>query len=68
MLMSEKPPASPATYLDNLWDIYKNDPFSDRSIDFARLVAAYYLGFPLFAPRNSGSLPSLYEWPKSTAG
>ncbi|EFO17377.1 hypothetical protein LOAG_11121 [Loa loa] len=50
--------------LENLWEIFRKDPFSDQSIDFARLVAAYYLGFPLLTPRNPGSLPSLYEWPK----
>ncbi|OZC10617.1 hypothetical protein X798_02366 [Onchocerca flexuosa] len=52
-------------HLENSWKIFRKDPFSDRSMDFARLIAAYYLGFPLLAPINSGSLPSLYEWPKS---
>lgn len=55
-------------YLENLWEIFRKDPFSDRSVDFARLIAAYYLGFPLLAPRSSGSLPSLYEWPKLPSG
>uniref|UniRef100_A0A7I4NJI7 Uncharacterized protein n=1 Tax=Brugia malayi TaxID=6279 RepID=A0A7I4NJI7_BRUMA len=54
-------------HLENLWEVFRNDPFSERSIDFARLTAAYYLGFPLLAPRNPGSLPSLYEWPKSSS-
>lgn len=55
-------------HLENLWETFKKDPFSDQSVDFARLIAAYYLGFPLLAPRNPGSLPSLYEWPKSSSG
>lgn len=55
-------------HLENLWEIFKKDPFSERSVDFARLVAAYYLNFILLAPRNPGSLPSLYEWPKSPSG
>ncbi|VDN04257.1 unnamed protein product [Thelazia callipaeda] len=38
-----------------------------QSVDFARLTAAYYLGFPLFTSKIPGSLPSLYEWPKSVA-
>ncbi|KAK6111589.1 hypothetical protein QQG55_44245 [Brugia pahangi] len=54
-------------HLENLWEVFRNDPFSEKSIDFARLTAAYYLGFPLLAPRNPGSLPSLYEWPKSSS-
>uniref|UniRef100_A0A1I8EF95 Uncharacterized protein n=1 Tax=Wuchereria bancrofti TaxID=6293 RepID=A0A1I8EF95_WUCBA len=54
-------------HLENLWEIFRNDSFSERSIDLARLIAAYYLGFPLLAPRNPGSLPSLYEWPKSSS-
>ncbi|VDK67974.1 unnamed protein product [Litomosoides sigmodontis] len=54
-------------HLENLWEVFRKDPFSDQSVDFARLIAAYYLGFPLLAPRNPGSLPSLYEWPKSSS-
>uniref|UniRef100_A0A915PWI9 Uncharacterized protein n=1 Tax=Setaria digitata TaxID=48799 RepID=A0A915PWI9_9BILA len=50
-----------------MYFISKKDPLLDQSIDFARIVAAYYLGLPLLVPRNPGSLPSLYEWPKSTS-
>uniref|UniRef100_A0A8R1TTD8 Uncharacterized protein n=1 Tax=Onchocerca volvulus TaxID=6282 RepID=A0A8R1TTD8_ONCVO len=65
MSVPENTYASIHVHLENSWKIFKKDPFSDRSIDFARLIAAYYLGLPLLAPINSGSLPSLYEWPKS---
>ncbi|KAM3725115.1 Neuraminidase [Dirofilaria immitis] len=65
MSMPEYASTSIHIYLENSWKLFRNDPFSDQSIDFARLIAAYYLGFPLFTPKNSGSFPSLYEWPKS---
>uniref|UniRef100_A0A0R3S4A0 Nup96 domain-containing protein n=1 Tax=Elaeophora elaphi TaxID=1147741 RepID=A0A0R3S4A0_9BILA len=65
MSVPENTYASVPIHLENLWEIFRKDPFSDRSIDFARLIAAYYLGFPLLAPGIPGSLPSLYEWPKS---
>ncbi|CAG9539985.1 unnamed protein product [Cercopithifilaria johnstoni] len=67
MSMPKNTYVSTPVHLENLWEIFKKDPFSDQSIDFARILAAYYLDFPLVAPKIPGSLPSLYEWPKSSS-
>ncbi|KAL3983214.1 hypothetical protein ACH3XW_50265 [Acanthocheilonema viteae] len=65
MSMPENTYVSIPVHFKTLWENFRRDPFSDQSIDFARLIAAYYLDFPLLIPKNPGSLPSLYEWPKS---